>query len=111
PGSARAWIRIPCVSPVSVLQFDRSADALHRAFGNRAGLSRTFEENVAQGRGLRDELGAARAPRLPMRGSRLCELRLHFDVADLARPVPCLQIVDLRRVRIEGVVVEENRVP
>ena len=38
------------------------------------------------------------------------ELRLHLDVADLARAIPRLQVVDLGDVRVEGVVVDEHRV-
>ena len=46
-----------------------------------------------------------------MRVEGLGKLRLHLDVAHLSGSIPRLQIVDFRRVRIERVMVEKDRIP
>ena len=60
--------------------------------------------------GFASNVGAALADRREERLERGDQLPLDLDVADLAGPVPLLQVVDLGGVGVEGVVVLEDRV-
>ena len=98
-----------CVTQYADLH--RVAHALHRlARRRRARALRAFEENLLQTVGLRQHGRAPLADRIEVRVERGRQLGLHLDVADLAGAVARLQVVDFGRVRVERVVVGEDRI-
>ena len=84
---------------------------LPRLLIDRAGLLRAFVQDFLEPLRVRHEIGPAGAHRIEVRVQRARQLGLDLDVADLAGAVPGLQILDLRGVGIEGVVIHEHRIP
>jgi hypothetical protein len=74
------------------------------------GTLRSLEQYLFQGVGFREDRLASLADRLQVSVQGVGQLGLDLDVAHLSRPVARLQIVDLRRIRIEGVVIGEDRI-
>src|SRR5262245_53806524 len=100
-----------CPSMVLLVRdLHRVAPALHRVHRDGARALRPLEQDVLQAIGLREHGGPPRANRIEARVQRGGELHLDLDVADLAGAVPRLQILDLRLVRVERVVVDEHRI-
>src|SRR3954469_17996350 len=94
----------------SILESHGAPHALHRFLSDGARLFRPFVQQFDDHRGLRHDCRTARADRLEMRIQRFGKLGLHLDVAYLAGAIPLFQIVDLRLVGIESVVVREHRI-
>src|SRR5688572_2292868 len=97
-------------SILSVRDPDRVPDPLHCLTRRLARASRAFDEQLLQVAALRQRGLAPLSNRLEMRVQRVGQLRFHLDVADLAGPVPPLEILDLRGVRVERVVIGEHRI-
>ena len=83
---------------------------LHRLVRDCPRSLRPFDSDLPDALRLRHDLAAALAHGFQRRVQRARQLLLDLDVADRARPVARLQILDLRRIGIEGVMVHEDRV-
>src|SRR5687767_10253823 len=94
----------------SILQLHCFTHACHRLDRNRARLRRPLEQNLFDTSGMAQYFRASRAHRLELRVQGGGELLFHFDIADLPEPVPRFQLVYLVPVRVEGVVVHEDRI-
>src|SRR5690606_21948207 len=89
----------------------RRTHALHRLGRDRPHRAVARVQHVLHQRGIALQCGAPLADRVQERVQRARQLPLHLHVAHPALPVALLQVLDLRTVRVEEVLVDEDGVP
>src|SRR5688500_12592281 len=82
---------------------------VQRFIGEAARSPASFEQNII---GVAGQLThrPARPDRIEKRIERVNKLSLYLNVADLAKPVTALEIFYLFFVRVEGIMVDEDRI-
>ena len=112
PAWRRPTIRSRGTDPLRSLIRDphRLPHPFHRLSGDGARAPGALVEYLFQAVRLRDDRGAPLANRFEVRVQRRGELGFHLDVTHLAGTVAFFQILDFRGVRIERVMVREDRI-
>ena len=82
----------------------------HRGLREGAAFGGAVHDDFVNALGISRQFLTARANRCEKSFERLEESLLDFDIADGAETIAILQILDLLFVRVEDVVVGENRV-